>query len=45
MLDFTFQLEETSNIAVISDKKLFVKAEFSPTAIKQFKRSVAMFSA
>jgi len=42
MLGFAFQLEESSNIAVISDKKLFVKAEFSPTAIEQFKRSVAM---
>jgi len=36
MLGFTFQLEETS--AVISDKKLFVKAEFSPAAIEEFKR-------
>ena len=42
MFGFAFQLEETSNIAVISDKKLFVKAEFSSTAIEQFKRSVAM---
>ncbi|XP_020632694.1 uncharacterized protein LOC110069505 isoform X2 [Orbicella faveolata] len=30
------KLEETS--AVISDKKLFVKAEFSPAAIEEFKR-------
>ncbi|XP_078365414.1 uncharacterized protein LOC144649723 isoform X2 [Oculina patagonica] len=36
------KLEQTSNnsaiIAIISDKKLFVKARFSPTAIEEFER-------
>ncbi len=43
MFGFPFQLEQTTKNsinAIISDKKLFVKARFSPTAIEEFERSV-----